>query len=600
VIFLGERTDGRLLAYLPADPAVLLTEGERTGDAILLRFAQEDPGLGATVVFSGTLAPDGGSMLGEIDDGSGPVAASFTRWLPALTVEHWLLVDFDQDQVVRASRLHDGAGGFVTGGFVGLRGCGFLACAGDWLSWSIAGDDHVIASASAGTCPPASSLTGTWSATDRFLSGTYSTTDCSDTTMGTWGGGRVGFTTSADVLAGLRTAADLLDAFEAESLDVLDAFTAGYVHDGRTLADVSSDLTAMYAAFDDLQAGASLREVISDNSGEEFPDVAAPPRLAWRLEVTGVPSAGGPRQVVLALDTAELDQQELHWIAMDGGTARFSGNGHATPFEIEMPIAPADSVQTAYGLWPWGVHGGGHPEGHPGWDVEFAMGTQVRAVADGTVSAIQPNDGYADQWQVTVAHRPGRSTRYDHLENLQPGIVVGASVVAGQPIADAGNVGTIHLTHFAVQSGIDTLCPEPFLSAGGRAVFDAIWAGATYNEELCEPLPCNPRDLVFPLTRAWQRESGALAPRIEFTRLDPTTPDYRYTLRDAGGVALETGDVVQDPQAVPYPTLDLLPDGGGATHLGVYDIVGDLMSIDWSDVARPASLAGAGQYRFAP
>ena len=602
VIFLRERADGRVLGYLPADPSALLTGGLRLGDAVVLAFSQEDPGISASGTFSGTLSADGATLAGQYDDGGGPVPVTFTRPAPALAIEHWLIVDFDNDQLLRASRLRDGAAAYVTGGFVGVDGCGFLACAGDLASWSIVGDAHALTSSSSGPCPSTSSLMGTWSATDKLVMGTYTTTNCNGPVGGNWGAGRVGSTTTADVLATLHTVADMLDAFEAESLTVLDALTNTYLHDGRTKPDLQAELMTMFADFDDLEASATVREVISANTGEEFPDIAAPPRLEWRLVVTGVPSAGGAREVVADLDTAVNDQEDLRWIALDAGAVKFSGSGYATPFEIEMPIVLADSTNMAYGIWPWGVHGGGHPEGHPGWDVEYVSGGLVRAVADGTVSAVRAKEEpeYAGQYEVTVAHRPGRSTRYDHLENVRAGIVVGASVVTGQVLADAGQVGTIHLTHFAVVSAVDAVCPEPFLSPAARALFDTIWADAVYNEEFCEPLPCNPTDVTFPLTRGWNRETGSLAPRIEFTRLAPTTSDYRYTLRDAIGTLLETGTLSYNTHGVPYSTLDLVPDGVGATHLAIYDIVGDTMQIAWNDVLRPASLAGAGQYRFAP
>lgn len=596
VLYLHERVDGRVLGYMPADPSMRLAGGGRVGTLVGLEFTQEDPGLLATGSFAGTLAADGASIDGTYDNGTGAVPVRFTRSTRALALEHWLVVDFGQDQVLRASRLSDAGNTFVTGGFVGLDGCGFLACAGDWTSWAVAGDAHTIASLSGGASTSSANLTGTWTPSEHFVLGTYTTSF--DSTVRDWAAGRVGSSLSAHVGAVLQTIADMLDAFEAESLTAVDALAATYLHDGRTRADVQSDIAALYAAYDNLQATATVHHVISTNSGDEHPDVAAPPRVEWQLEVTGEPAGGGARETVLLLDTALHDQEDLRWIAIAGGLVRFTGSGYATPFEIEMPILLADSAAAAFRLWPWGVHGGGHPEGHEGWDVEYACGAQVRAAAAGTIASVRPNDGFAGQWNVTISHRPGRSTRYDHLENLQPGIVEGATVAVGQVLADAGMTGGHCITHFTVRSGTDAICAEPFLSPSAQTVFDAIWADAVYNEEFCEPLVCNPIDVTFPLSRTWHREAGGLAAQIEFTRLDPTTSDYRYTLRDVGGVAFEEGDVDYNTGAAPHPTIDLIPDGGGATHLGVYDIVGDTMHIDWSDVARPTSLAGASRYRF--
>jgi len=52
-----------------------------------------------------------------------------------------------------------------------------------------------------------------------------------------------------------------------------------------------------------------------------------------------------------------------------------------------------------------------------------------------------------------------------------------------------------------------------------------------------------------------------------------------------------TVDPTQSPSEI-----DLVPDGGGATHLGVYDVVSGQLSIDWNDFARPVDLSGASVY----
>lgn len=66
-------------------------------------------------------------------------------------------------------------------------------------------------------------------------------------------------------------------------------------------------------------------------------------------------------------------------------------------FALDMPIAPGDQGDSAYSIWPFGVHGGGHAtDGHPGWDVEFRPGAQVLAAADGTVQNAMPEPGAAD------------------------------------------------------------------------------------------------------------------------------------------------------------------------------------------------------------
>lgn len=48
---------------------------------------------------------------------------------------------------------------------------------------------------------------------------------------------------------------------------------------------------------------------------------------------------------------------------------------------IELPIAPGDAANVAYGIWPFGVHGSSHAvDGHPGFDVEYRVGASVREI----------------------------------------------------------------------------------------------------------------------------------------------------------------------------------------------------------------------------
>ncbi|MEK6698616.1 MAG: M23 family metallopeptidase, partial [Nitrospirota bacterium] len=292
---------------------------------------------------------------------------------------------------------------------------------------------------------------------------------------------------------------------------------------------------------------------------------------------------------------------ELKFFAEEAGSWVVIGNGYA-PFLISMPILAGDA---AYGIWPFGVHGGGHPEGHPGWDIAYVPGAKARAAADGTVSHINPNPHHPGTWFISVQHRPGYFTWYNNLGGVEPGIVVGTPVRAGDPLGAPMEIpdgdSSFFVIHFAVNVNSQTMCPEDYLNAGGHSLFDGMWRTAAYGEELTEPLPCNPLAVTFPLTRTWLRASGPLAPKIEFTRLDPTTSAYTYRLLDAGGIVLESGAVNWfNPRALPYSTIDLLPSGERAPHLGIYDIVSGTMRIIWDDAVRPTDLTGASVYTLAP
>jgi len=466
----------------------------------------------------------------------------------------------------------------------------------------VAGATHTIAAESGGACPSSSSLVGAWSPSDLVVSGSYAHLDCGGAKGGDFIAGKGGVTDARDLRGVLRLLVRLADRVEAESLSALDLFSASYLNDGKTRADWQAELTALYADFDDLEVEiAGIDEVSTLDDPDVNPLVGGPPRVGFRLVVTGTPSGGGPVETVADAVFSLQGDTQLAFIGREKGRWVFVGNGYSEPFAIDLPIdSIADGASLAYGLWPFGVHGGGHPEGHAGWDVEFAAGAKVHAAADGTVASVVPNDDFPGQQNVTIEHRPGIATRYDHVANLEPGIVEGAAVASGDVLGDPGTFAPgFHAIHFALSDYTESVCPTPALTPAAQALFDALWEGAAYNEELVEPFPCQALSPGFPLVRVWQRSAGGLAPRIDFSRATGASLGYGYALRNAVGAATETGSATVDPSTSPA-SIDLVPDGGGATHLGVYRVVSGEMLLDWDDLVRPASLAGASSYETSP
>ncbi len=606
-LVLHERTGGRLVGYLPGDPATIVTGGVHAGSAVTINFTTSDPGITRSGAFTGALA--GRTLSGTLDDGGGPEPITLERTARHFAVEHWILTEGTRNDEVRARRVLTPSGGFATGGFVGLDDCGFLSCGGNITAWDISGTTHMIATASGGSCPSISNLAGTWDPSFMLLSGGYTTTTCAGGSSGTFLGPKEGLTNAGDIRRVLELLGQFADLIEAESPAAADAFASFYLQDGTTKADWQTRLAALYAAYDNLEARIDgVRQITSYNDAEVHPIVAAPPRVEWRLIVTGIPAGGGARVTVLDMTNALGLDESLFWLGEERGTA-FVGNGYTQRLSIGMPVLSGDAMLETTGLWPFGVHGGGHPEGHPGWDLEYTTGAKVRAAADGVVSFMMPNMQHPELHltSVFVRHRPGYSTLYDHIAVLEPGIVVGAAVHAGDPIGTPGSPSSalIDHNHFDLWLGLTPTCPLDYLHAVGRAVFDAIWSTARYQEELAEPLPCNPIAATFPMTRAWLRTSGgllvggSLVDRIEFIRLDPTTSAYDYRLLDAGGSVIESGTVDLNPFVFPFSTIDLQP-AGGPRHLGIYDILSGTLRIAWGDAARPADLTGASEYSSAP
>ena len=107
---------------------------------------------------------------------------------------------------------------------------------------------------------------------------------------------------------------------------------------------------------------------------------------------------------------------------------------------------------------------------HAGLDLAAALGTPVRAAAEGTVSAVYEDDLLGQT--VTVQHAQGYVTRY---ANLDPAVSVraGETVSAGQELGTVGKTALVEIgsephLHFSVYRDNVAQDPEEFLSAAAE------------------------------------------------------------------------------------------------------------------------------------
>src|SRR5688572_19188675 len=111
---------------------------------------------------------------------------------------------------------------------------------------------------------------------------------------------------------------------------------------------------------------------------------------------------------------------------------------------IAMPIASADIATSAFGLIPFGYHGGGHTEdGHAGWDIEYRIGAPVRAAATGIVFSVEPDEIALGRTAVVLEHVVGEHfyrTHYTNLTAVASDVVVDELILAGQTIGTAGTI----------------------------------------------------------------------------------------------------------------------------------------------------------------
>jgi hypothetical protein len=184
---------------------------------------------------------------------------------------------------------------------------------------------------------------------------------------------------------------------------------------------------------------------------------------------------------------------------------------------LVLPVRIEDLRAEKYGIWPFGVHGGGHPEGHGGFDFELEAGATVRAAADGIVLRVEESRSFPGQWDVSLRHDAlALRTSYGHLHDVPKGIVRGALLRAGDALGhpawreDEG----FSMIHFAVtdprsDAPFGEVCPLPHFRKADAAALEAYWArlGAD-RKSVFEPALCNERVLASqsgkdPLIGSW-------------------------------------------------------------------------------------------------
>lgn len=153
---------------------------------------------------------------------------------------------------------------------------------------------------------------------------------------------------------------------------------------------------------------------------------------------------------------------------------------------LAMPVDLAAFAANG-SVWPFGIHGGNHPEGHPGIDLflpagEASVPIEVKASFNAAILSITPETEFPGS-SCIVLDSACIEVNLCHVV-LDPSLKSGAQVKRGQKL---GTVGLItsenrYALHFGTYSGdnADLRCPADFLdpdtvecrlglSAGGKA-----------------------------------------------------------------------------------------------------------------------------------
>jgi murein DD-endopeptidase MepM/ murein hydrolase activator NlpD len=150
-----------------------------------------------------------------------------------------------------------------------------------------------------------------------------------------------------------------------------------------------------------------------------------------------------------------------------GNTAATNSSGPGVP--SGPPSAAGMIFPLEGGVAAHGISQGWHlPGGHPGVDLNGAMGDKILAVKDGTVKQV-PNDAYGGGGNVLfINHGGGQWTTYMHLSGYTT--ADGIAVKQGDVVGLVGSTGYStgpHL-HFEVHEGIADTDPYPRWSTSGN------------------------------------------------------------------------------------------------------------------------------------
>jgi len=157
--------------------------------------------------------------------------------------------------------------------------------------------------------------------------------------------------------------------------------------------------------------------------------------------------------------------------------------------EVSLPFDPKYFSPGDWGLWPFCVHGGEHPEGHGGIDFELEKETKILAACDGDIEFIEEGEeGKGDGVMISCGNFVAS---YSGLVNLQ--IEMGDTVKKGDYIADPVKSENEYYIHFEINDFMaqKLRCPLPYIDSEFKAELDKMLSKARYQEKSSEPDLCN-------------------------------------------------------------------------------------------------------------
>lgn len=268
-----------------------------------------------------------------------------------------------------------------------------------------------------------------------------------------------------------------------EVVQLASQFDAGGVDFATTLADTQAQLDAAKQAVLDATAklDAAQQELAAQQQREQvFVDKAAAATvLSERLDAEKAAALVDVdvqiAQAAVAAAQSELDNAQARLAAArDSASAASFGSGAGALLGAPtysdgyvFPVAGGAGVVTV---------GRTHHD-YPAADIAAPEGTQEFALSDGTVDEAWPEPTGNCGIGFTITTTDGLTWTYCHLAYLEPAVVPGASLAAGQPVGLVGQTGHATGPHLHLQLQPATAYPqdEPWFQAFAGTAFS--WSG---------------------------------------------------------------------------------------------------------------------------
>lgn len=190
-----------------------------------------------------------------------------------------------------------------------------------------------------------------------------------------------------------------------------------------------------------------------------------------------------------------------------GGMFFYTQQEQQANLQLILPLKTEDLLTKYQGIWPFGIRGGDHPNGHPGIDFETKVRAPVFAVANGKVTQAGEAEGFNEQ-KIVINFEDGQ-TKMDiwYVGPMEIEVKVGDMVKTGDTIAHArpstqggqDDVGFLHFETFRFMPlPPGAVCPAEFMSQDAKADLDELFKESKYKERAEFPLLCNKCPEGFP------------------------------------------------------------------------------------------------------